>query len=51
MEIKLKDQIQRENSQLDEIKRNRDIIRIESEKIKLQLDALNQQIKDENISN
>jgi len=51
MEIKLKDQIQRENSQLDEIKRNRDVIRNESEKIKLQLDALNQQIKDENISN
>lgn len=31
MDIKLRDQIQRENIQLEEIKRNRDIIRNESE--------------------
>ena len=42
MEIKLKDQIERENMQLDEIKRNRDIIQNECEQVKNQLGVLNQ---------
>jgi len=51
MEEELRIEIQRENAQLDEMRKIRDTIRKEAENFKIDNDNLNHQIQQENISN